>query len=91
VLTFNARITNSYISSIQDITFARNTLPGYDLVNLRAGISTSAWSAALFVDNVTNKRALLSDTGALSANISILNRVTVNQPLTGGIDLSYRF
>jgi outer membrane receptor protein involved in Fe transport len=90
-LTLNARITNSYVSSIQDITFTRNTLPGYDLVNVRAGISTSVWSIALFVDNLTNKRALLSDTGALSANISILNRVTVNQPLTGGIDLSYRF
>jgi iron complex outermembrane receptor protein len=86
-----ARITNSYVGSIQDITYARNTLPGYDLVNLRAGVSTPAWSASLFIDNVTNKHALLSDTGALSANVATFNRVTTNQPLTVGADVSYKF
>ena len=88
---FVGRINNSYTGSMQDITYTRNTLPGYDLVDTRAGVTTKAWSAFLFIDNVTNKIALLSDTGALSANIPILNRVAVNQPRTIGVDLSYNY
>jgi hypothetical protein len=79
------------VDSIQDITFTRNTLPSYDLVGLRMGVETGRWSAVAFVDNLTNKMALLSDTGALSANISILNRVATNQPRTIGADLNYKF
>jgi outer membrane receptor protein involved in Fe transport len=86
-----ARLTNSYVDSIQDITFTRNTLPSYDLVGFRLGVDTIRWSAFLFVDNLTNKMALLSDTGALSANISILNRVATNQPRTIGADLNVKF
>ena len=86
-----ARVNNSYFDSIQDITFARNTLPAYDLVDTRFGVESNRWSVLIFVDNLTNKKALLSDTGALSANISILNRVATNQPRTIGADLSYQF
>jgi outer membrane receptor protein involved in Fe transport len=85
------RVTNSYVGSMQDITYARNTLPSYDLVDLRAGLLTEKWSAYLFVNNATNTHALLSDTGALSANVSTFNRVTTNQPSTIGIDLSYKY
>ena len=86
-----ARLTNSYVDSIQDITFTRNTLPAYDIVGLRLGVDTVRWSAFLFADNLANKMALLSDTGALSANISILNRVATNQPRTIGADLNFKF
>ncbi|HWW80079.1 MAG TPA: TonB-dependent receptor [Steroidobacteraceae bacterium] len=85
------RVNNSYVDSIQDITYARNTLPSYDLVNSRVGLEADNWSAMFFVDNLTNKVALLSDTGALSANVPIFNRVATNQPRTFGIDLNYKF
>jgi outer membrane receptor protein involved in Fe transport len=86
-----ARVTNSYVDSIQDITFTRNSLPPYDLVAMRVGVDAGRWSAFLFADNLTNKMALLSDTGALSANISILNRIATNQPRTIGVDLSVKY
>jgi len=85
------RANNSYIGSTQDITFTRNTLPSYDLVTLRLGMEANRWSAYVFSDNLTNKQALLSNTGALSANIPILNRISTNAPRTVGIDLNYRF
>jgi iron complex outermembrane recepter protein len=85
------RLNNNYVDSIQDITYARNTLPSYDIVNSRLGLEADHWSAMFFVDNLTNKVALLSDTGALSANVSIFNRVATNQPRTYGIDLNYKF
>ncbi|HVW68568.1 MAG TPA: TonB-dependent receptor [Steroidobacteraceae bacterium] len=90
-LNLIVRLNNSYISSIQDITFGRNTLPAYDLVNTRFGVEGDRWSALVFVDNLTNKKALLSDTGALSANVEIFNRVATNPPRTIGIDLNYKF
>jgi iron complex outermembrane receptor protein len=90
-LNLVARLNNSFVDSIQDITFGRNTLPSYDLVNSRLGVEADHWSAMLFVDNLTNRQALLSDTGALSANVSIFNRVATNQPRTVGVDLNYRF
>jgi iron complex outermembrane recepter protein len=90
-LNLVARVNNSYIDSIQDITFARNTLPAYDLVGTRLGVESDKWSALAFIDNLTDHKALLGDTGALSANISILNRVATNQPRTIGVDLSYKF
>jgi iron complex outermembrane recepter protein len=90
-LSLIARINNNYVDSIQDITAQRNTLPPYDLVDTRLGVASDHWSAALFVNNLANKKALLSDTGALSANINILNRVAVTQPRTIGADLTYRY
>jgi iron complex outermembrane recepter protein len=90
-LNLVGRLTNSYVDSIQDITSVRNTLPSYDLVGLRLGVETVRWSAFLFADNLTNKMALLSDTGALSANVSIFNRVATNQPRTIGVDLNFKF
>jgi len=90
-LNLIARATNTYVDSIQDLTYTRNSLPPYDLVGARAGLETDRWSAVLFVDNATNKIAYLGDTGALSANISILNRVTTNQPRTIGVDLNFKF
>ena len=86
-----ARVTNSYVDSVEDITYTRNTLPSYDLVAARLGIEDVRWSASLFVDNLTDKKALLGDTGALSANVPIFNRIATNQPRTIGLDLSYRF
>lgn len=90
-LNLVTRATNNYVDSIQDITYARNTLPAYDLLGARLGVQADRWTAMLFIDNATNKLALLSNTGALSANISILNRVTTVQPRTIGADLNFKF
>jgi iron complex outermembrane receptor protein len=90
-LNLVARLNNRYVDSIQDITFTRNTLPSYDIVDARVGVDSGVWSASLYADNLTNKMVLLSDTGALSANIPILNRIATNQPRTVGVDLTYRF
>jgi len=76
---------------MQDITYTRNTLPSHDVLGLRGGVDSGEWSAFLFIDNVTNEKALLSDTGALSANVSIFNRVATNEPRTIGVDMSYHF
>jgi outer membrane receptor protein involved in Fe transport len=91
-MAFTAHIENAYVGTRRDATFyQRNDLPAYDLTNIRAGVTEDAWSASLFVNNLFNKKAWLADTTSISINLPTFNRVATNQPLTIGLDLSYRF
>jgi outer membrane receptor protein involved in Fe transport len=74
-----------------DETFFTNELPSYDLTNVRGGFQGDRWSAVLFVNNVTDKRALLNNITEAAANLATYNRVAINQPRTAGIDLNYKF
>jgi iron complex outermembrane receptor protein len=66
-------------------------LPAYGLVNLRFGVAAEKWSATLFVNNLTNKVALLDPQPQINLQTAAFARYLVNQPLTGGIDLNYKF
>jgi outer membrane protein OmpA-like peptidoglycan-associated protein len=90
-LGFIARVDNNYVGSRIDTTAQANYLPSYDLTNVRAGVEGDHWKAELFVDNVTNRVALLSNSPAINVNVPTFNRTAMEQPLTFGIDLSYHF
>ncbi len=64
-------------------------LPAYDLLNFRLGMLVGKWDAALFVNNVTDERALL----ALDQERGTRARVgyLVNQPRTFGISARVNF
>jgi len=87
-----ARATNSFTTSRTDDTYYVDTLPSYDLVSGRIGlISSQGWSGFLFVDNLTNRHALLDAINSQVLNIPTLTRDTTNQPRTIGVDLSFSF
>ena len=88
---FNARGTYSYVGPMQDITFVRNNLPGYSLLNTRAGIASDKYSVFLFCDNLTDKRAILTNNVAQTVNVPSFNRWVTNQPRTFGVDLQVRY
>jgi iron complex outermembrane recepter protein len=90
-LGFMARADNTYVGSRTDETYSINTLPSYDLTNVRAGVEADSWSAVLFINNVADQRALLSNITQDAVNLADYNRVAVSQPRTFGIDLNYRF
>jgi iron complex outermembrane recepter protein len=90
-LALTARVESNYVGSRTDETFATNTLPSYDLTNIRGGFQGERWSAVLFMNNVADKRALLNNITQAAVNLPTFNRVAVNQPRTTGIDLNYRF
>lgn len=90
-LSFISRIDNNYVGSRIDTTAQANYLPSYDLTNIRAGIEADHWKAELFLDNVANRVALLSNSPAINVAIPTFNRTAMEQPLTFGIDLSYHF
>jgi iron complex outermembrane receptor protein len=64
-------------------------LPAYNLVNVRVGLTRANWEAALFVNNVTDERALL----ALDRERGTLARVgyLTNQPRTVGVTLGFQY
>ncbi len=71
-------------------TFTFNPeLPAYDIVNLRLGVRSERWEAALFVNNATDERALL----ALDQERGTLARVgyLTNQPRTFGVSTRVKF
>ncbi len=98
--SFKAQIENSYTGSRYSLAFGNGfevngqyiKLPGYDLTNIRFGIESSDnWEASLFVNNLTNTHAQLENLFQLNEATSTFNRVVTNQPLTGGIDLTFHF
>ncbi len=67
-------------------------MPAYDLINVRTGVKFGdTWSATLFVNNLTNKHAQLESMFTENEPQPDFTRIITNQPLTGGVDLTYRF
>jgi outer membrane receptor protein involved in Fe transport len=97
--TFTARVESSYTGPRYSIFFFDpyefvgnyRQVPGYDLVNVRAGLKHDGWSATLFVNNLTNKHAQLESMFTENEPQPSFTRIETNQPLTGGVDLTYRF
>jgi outer membrane receptor protein involved in Fe transport len=98
--SFTGRVETSYTGSRYSLEFPLGfstngeyqQLPGYSLTNFRAGIqSGDGWSATLFVNNAFNKHAQLENLFQLLEATTSFNRVVTNQPLTAGVDLTYRF
>jgi iron complex outermembrane recepter protein len=90
-LALIARAESNYVGSRTDETYVTNTLPSYDLTNIRGGLQGERWSAVLFVNNVADKRALLNNITEAAENLADYNRVAVSQPRTAGVDLNYKF
>jgi outer membrane receptor protein involved in Fe transport len=97
--TFTARLESSYtgprysiyFSDPYEFTGTYRQMPGYDLVNIRAGVKRDKWSASAFVNNLTNKHAQLESMFTENEPQPSFTRIETNQPLTGGVDLTYRF
>ena len=90
-LVVTARAESTYTGTRTDATYYVNTLPSYELTNIRAGVDLGRWSAVLFVDNVADKRVLLNNVTQDASNVADWNRIAVSQPRTAGIDFNVRF
>ena len=101
-MTFIGNATYSYVGSRYDLPYGvtvylnnisqtRINLPSYGTLDLRAGVRTAKWTAALFVDNATNEQTLLDPLPQINIAIPQYTRFIVNQPITYGMDLRYSF
>jgi len=98
--TFTAKVETTYTGKRYSLAFPEPYTPygayvpmaAYDLTNLRAGIKyRDGWTATVFVDNVFNKHAQLESLYPENLGDAAFNRVITNQPLTAGIDLSFKY
>jgi len=89
----SARVADQFVGSSHDVAYYFNyILPSYNLVNARVGLAHDAWSADLFVDNLTNKVALMTaNNTSFQFNIPQVVRYTTNQPRTVGVQVNYKF
>jgi outer membrane receptor protein involved in Fe transport len=88
-----ARASDTYTGYATDEAFYFGVhLPPYAIAAARVTLAHGAWSAHLFVDNLTNKIALMTANNTqFQFNIPQLTRYTVNQPRTIGTQLNYKF
>jgi iron complex outermembrane recepter protein len=65
--------------------------PAFDIVTLRSGLRKGSYDGALYVDNLTDKRAILSNIEDQGATIPTVRHVAINRPRTVGIEFNYHF
>jgi iron complex outermembrane receptor protein len=89
----SARVADVFVGTSHDVAYYFDyVLPSYNLVNARVGLAHRDWSANLFVDNLTNKVALMTaNNTSFQFNIPQLVRYSTNQPRTVGMQLNYKF
>lgn len=86
------RLSDSWVGPSNDISFTRTSLPPYHLTALRVGVHSDIWAVTAFMNNIFDKRAMLStNTTAFDWVIPSLTRVATNQPRTIGLEADYRF
>jgi len=88
-----ARASDTYTGYATDEAYYFGVhLPPYAIADARVMLAHGPWSAQLFVDNLTNKVALMTANNTqFQFNIPQLIRYTVNQPRTIGTQINYKF
>ena len=83
-------------ATLQNINQVLMTMPAYTLTNLRFGLKGvtddgNAWTATLFVNNLTNNLTLLDPQPQMGLQTEAYTRFTMTRPLTAGVDVTYDF
>lgn len=65
--------------------------PSFNVLNVRIGLRSPNYRAALFVDNLLNEEAVYSDNRTLAAEAAGRPRIVRNRPVTVGLNLGYDF
>ncbi|MDP9064995.1 MAG: TonB-dependent receptor, partial [Pseudomonadota bacterium] len=91
-LRATARLADSYVGPVDDQAYYRETLPGYNILDLRFGIVKNNWSAYLFGTNLADKHAALTINNTTFAwQQPTITRVSTNQPRTVGLEVMTKF
>ena len=87
------RLASSYTGASTDVAYYYGfQLPSFTVADARMTLAHNNWSAQVFVDNLTNKQALISaNNTSFQFNIPQVVRYSTNQPRTVGAQLNYRF
>jgi iron complex outermembrane receptor protein len=85
-------VSSSLVGPTRDQAAYPQILPRYNLIDVRAGVSSGPWAAYLFGTNLTNRVAELTINNTVFAwQTYAITRVSTNQPRTVGLDFTYKF
>jgi iron complex outermembrane recepter protein len=85
-------VGSSLVGPNVDQAAVRETLPSYNLIDARAGVSSGPWAAYVFGTNLTNKVAEMTINNTVFAwQTFAITRISTNQPRTIGVDFQYKF
>jgi iron complex outermembrane receptor protein len=89
----SARVNDAFVGTSYDVAYYFGyKLPSYNIANARAGLAHGNWTADLFVDNFTNKVALMTaNNTSFQFNIPQVVRYATNQPRTFGTQVNFKF
>ena len=80
----------AYKSSMNDFSAEQYTVPSYSTFNLRGGVEFKGFGVNFYVNNLTNKRAIVATTQGYYTFFNPFI-VSVNQPRTYGINFTQNF
>ncbi len=88
-----ARLADTYVGpSVDEAFYFGLPLPSYNLASSRFTLSHERWQGMFFIDNLTNKIAIVSaNNTSFQFNIPQTIRYSTVQPRTFGLQLSYSF
>jgi len=90
-LTLSAYVAESLVGPQWDTSYSQRQLSSYALTDARLALSRGQWTAALFVNNATNRMAIQTINNTFfSLNIPSLTRATVIQPRTIGVKIAWQ-
>lgn len=87
-LSGSVELRNTYYGKSNDVIGVKSD---YDIISARLGLTKGVVTAVIFLDNITNTKATLSNTLSQGVNLSFLRRVATNRPRTVGVDFKYNF
>ncbi len=88
-----ARLADTFVGpSTDEAYYFGLSLPSYNLLSTRFTLAHDPWSANFFVDNLTNKIAIVSSNNtSFQFNIPEVIRYSTVQPRTFGMQINYKF
>jgi len=93
-MSLRAGLNARYVGAVGRIPGQKDividTFGAYTLVNGNIGVSMDNWDASLYVENLTNRRVVVSGTGAVGDAFGGV-REHFNVPRTIGLQVSYSF
>lgn len=86
-----SRYGRSFSANNESSAATQRLRPAWTTVNMRVGVIKDNWEVALFVDNLTDKRANLGDNRSIAAELSTRQRLVTIRPRTIGIETRFNF
>ena len=90
-MTLTAALRGRFVDQIQWSDSENRVYPAYSVYSANVGLSKNNWDVSLWVNNLTDNRAVVSNNTGTGQRSELGPRIVSLTPLTAGLNLSYAF